>query len=145
MAGHSGTDGLQAVPSPSLADLSLLGCLALKGSVLLCVQLEKADPWPQISRALVRESKVALRIATLQGPVIIAVVNAPCISGQRKQLSESEGIAKNCVHSHMYDYSLGLNDASVSTVMSSLVLVVYTSNPRPGEVEVGDLFTDQTG
>lgn len=88
---------------------------------------------------------MALRIATLQGTVIIAVVNALCISGQRKQLSESEGIAKNCVHSHMYDYSLDLNDASVSTVMSSLVLVVYTSNPRPGEVEVGDLFTDQTG
>lgn len=66
---------------------------------------------------------MALRIATLQGPVIIAMVNAPCISGQRKQLSESEGIAKNRVHSHMYDYSLGLNDASVSTVMSSLVLV----------------------
>ena len=93
---------------------------------------------------------MALNILPLQGPVIIAVglkllVIAPCISGQRKQLSELEGIAKNCVHSHVYDYSLGLNDASLSTIMSCLALVVYSCNPRPGKVEVGDLFTHQTG
>lgn len=36
MAGHSGTDGLQAVPSPSLADLSLLGGLSLQDCVAVC-------------------------------------------------------------------------------------------------------------
>lgn len=34
---------------------------------------------------------------------------------------------------------------AVSAARSFLGLVLYTCNPRPGKVEVGTLFIDQTG